>query len=359
MKTISTLLFSALFLFLLTGCPNSGKFKYHNAWFSSKPQNLTHVNSEYDDYNSALPEVHFGKKLIFSSNRSSEGNDFDIYDGNFRAVWYMETGMLEVDNQPNTMIDYTFHSKELLEIVDKNGDQFGPYAIGFDSTINGHPNRVGFLAYSTTGGSYSFHSEFVYYTTPDEGATFELHGPDTIPFLGDPRRQQYISFYSPQIFSIDRWELNPDLFTEMYFDKIDDNNKSNIYRIDIPDTLNFIPFLSTDNEYVNAKVDVLSSEYNDRCPFVNGQFMVFTSDRPGGYGGYDLYYSTLENDQWSQPVNFGEDINTEFDEFRPVVVHVDEFKNDLMIFSSNRPGGLGGYDLYYVGIDKIEPIAIE
>ena len=34
------------------------------------------------------------------------------------------------------------------------------------------------------------------------------------------------------------------------------------------------------------------------------------------------------------------------------------YENDLMVFSSNRPGGLGGYDLYYVGIDKISPIII-
>ena len=30
-----------------------------------------------------------------------------------------------------------------------------------------------------------------------------------------------------------------------------------------------------------------------------------------------------------------------------------EFNNDFMIFSSNRPGGLGGFDLYYVGIPDI------
>ena len=86
--------------------------------------------------------------------------------------------------------------------------------------------------------------------------------------------------------------------------------------------------------------------------------MVFTSDRPGGYGGYDLYYSFYNGNEWGEPINFGEDINTAYDEFRPVAVQVYEFKNDLMIFSSNRPGGMGGYDLYYVGIDKIVPTII-
>lgn len=81
--------------------------------------------------------------------------------------------------------------------------------------------------------------------------------------------------------------------------------------------------------------------------------MVFTSNRPGGYGGYDLYYSKYKEGKWQSPVNFGNRINTKYDEFRPIVRLEDEFKNDFMLFSSNRPEGKGGFDLYYVGIDKI------
>ena len=71
--------------------------------------------------------------------------------------------------------------------------------------------------------------------------------------------------------------------------------------------------------------------------------MVFTSDRAGGYGGFDLWYSSWDGQQWSAPVNFGGKINTEYDEYRPIVVSTDEkfFLNDLMIFSSDRPGGKG------------------
>jgi len=359
MKSIIFFLTGLLFLFLLTGCPGS-KNKYHNAWFPAKATNLAEVNSEYDDYNSALPEVFFGKKLIFSSNRRSLGENFDIYDGNFHAIWDMETGTLQVTDMSSSWIEHSFHSDKLLKAIDNTGDQFAPYAIGFDTVIDGHKNRIDFLAYSTTLGSYSFLSEFVYYVTPDEGQTFEVKGPYPIVFMHDPKQQQYISFYSPEIISIDDWQLNPDRFTEIYFDKSAENGKTDIFKINIPDTLDFLHFLSFAGDvFEKNKVDELNSAYNDRCPFVNGQYMVFASDRPGGYGGYDLYYSQRLNDGWSEPVNFGENINTEYDEFRPVVVQVFEFKNDLMIFSSNRPGGKGGYDLYYVGIDKIKPTAIE
>lgn len=86
--------------------------------------------------------------------------------------------------------------------------------------------------------------------------------------------------------------------------------------------------------------------------------MVFVSNRPGGMGGFDLWYATFNGTSWSEPKNFGSKINTPYDEYRPIVIKPQgsfdsfEFVNDLMIFSSNRPGGKGGFDLYYVGINK-------
>ena len=84
--------------------------------------------------------------------------------------------------------------------------------------------------------------------------------------------------------------------------------------------------------------------------------MVFASKREGGYGGYDLYYSRLEDETWGEPINFGPDINTEYNEFRPIVMYAELFENDLMIFSSDRPSGKGGYDLYYTGIPRMSII---
>ena len=81
--------------------------------------------------------------------------------------------------------------------------------------------------------------------------------------------------------------------------------------------------------------------------------MVFTADREGGFGGVDLWYSVYNGQTWSAPVNMGNLINTEYDEYRPILVQSGEsYVNDLMVFSSNRPGGKGGFDLYYVGVPK-------
>ena len=99
----------------------------------------------------------------------------------------------------------------------------------------------------------------------------------------------------------------------------------------------------------SLKVDSVNSSSADRCPFVYDNIMVFASDRPGGLGGYDLYYSLFRNGRWGSPVNFGPGINSSNDEFRPIVGSNSSFTNKFIIFSSNRPGGKGGYDLYFTG----------
>jgi hypothetical protein len=60
-----------------------------------------------------------------------------------------------------------------------------------------------------------------------------------------------------------------------------------------------------------ARIDSIASDYDDKCPFVTRNIMVFTSNRPGGMGGFDLYYSIYKNGAWGSPVNFGPGINSE------------------------------------------------
>ncbi len=356
MKKLFTAAIVISFLFLLWGCPGGIHKKYnYDAYFPTTPVNLLEVNSVYDDYNSFLPEYHFGKFLIFSSNRNSAGGEFSLVHDNFNVTWYMETSKLVVSNESNGQDHYI---TEMISKIDWEGNEFGPFAIGFDTMIDNGYTRMNLLAYSTNNDKNTYHEEFVYYVTNNDGASGTAVGPFTIPFIDGNERQQYISFYGPDVASIDSWELNPNHFTEMYFDA-DENGQADIYKIDLPEDKNFMQFLTDSAVYQRQKIDILSTSSDDRCPLINGNFMVFASDRPGGYGGYDLYYSRFDGQNWSAPENFGDKINTEYNEFRPVAVQVFEFKNDVMIFSSDRPGGKGGYDLYYVGIDKIIPTPLE
>jgi outer membrane protein OmpA-like peptidoglycan-associated protein/Tol biopolymer transport system component len=73
--------------------------------------------------------------------------------------------------------------------------------------------------------------------------------------------------------------------------------------------------------------------------------LYFSSDRPGGYGGRDIYVShRLPNGRWSEPENLGAGVNTIGDECCPFI-HAD---NQTLYFTSNGHQGYGGDDLFMV-----------
>jgi len=94
-------------------------------------------------------------------------------------------------------------------------------------------------------------------------------------------------------------------------------------------------------------VKVLSQEgSNTQQPFImpNGKAILFSSDRPGGQGGYDLWMAIMdERGNFGVPVNLGPKINTSGDEQAPS--YHDASKS--LIFSSNGRVGMGGFDFFY------------
>jgi outer membrane protein OmpA-like peptidoglycan-associated protein len=74
----------------------------------------------------------------------------------------------------------------------------------------------------------------------------------------------------------------------------------------------------------------------------DGHELYFVSDRPGGRGGYDIWYSQWLNNGWTKAVNLGSSINTPFDEISPYI-HVN---NKTLYLVSNGYPGFGGYDIY-------------
>ena len=76
----------------------------------------------------------------------------------------------------------------------------------------------------------------------------------------------------------------------------------------------------------------------------NGLSLYFASDRPGGFGGLDIYVShrTSVNDAWGPPQNLGPKINTAAMEHCPFVTP----DGNKLIFGSDRPGSLGLNDLH-------------
>ena len=89
----------------------------------------------------------------------------------------------------------------------------------------------------------------------------------------------------------------------------------------------------------------VNSEYweSQPCMSSDGRTLFFSSNRPGGYGAEDIWYTRLNDDGiFSEAKNIGNQVNTEFKELSPFI----HFDGITLYFSSNRPNGLGGLDLW-------------
>ena len=160
MKQIIAILTSLSFLLLLWGCPGS-KFKHSEGEFPENATNLVGVNTVYDDYNSALPEIHIGHNLIFSSNRKTQGGTFDIVGENMHITWFMENGILQIDNTAG-FIENDF-LKPLLDQLNTAANEFGPFILGYDDRQQSEVyRRLNFITYSTEDSSGKFRSRMVY-----------------------------------------------------------------------------------------------------------------------------------------------------------------------------------------------------
>lgn len=76
--------------------------------------------------------------------------------------------------------------------------------------------------------------------------------------------------------------------------------------------------------------------------------VLFSSNRAGGYGGFDLYISKKNSVGWSKALNLGEKINTAYDEVTPFLT-----KNGrTLFFSSNGLRSMGGFDVFSATFDE-------
>ncbi|MFN8211094.1 MAG: hypothetical protein U0T33_09035 [Bacteroidales bacterium] len=74
----------------------------------------------------------------------------------------------------------------------------------------------------------------------------------------------------------------------------------------------------------------------------DGNWLVFASDRPGGLGGLDIYIARKENGDWGIAVNIGPEINSTLNEDRPFLIN----GSKTLFFASQDHESMGGYDIF-------------
>jgi len=318
------MIFKFFLLFLFVACAHNSVLENFSDMviISSTPINFTAVNTIYDDYNSStLPypiteSVSKYFKLLFSSNRYGT---YDIV--SYDCMTYFNKSTLQ------------FVISAQVDLTNK--------------TINTKFNEF--------GPQFSNTEDNKFYYTSDSLGTLDLFSADyNSKKIKVDYDTEYDSIYFDQS-TIEKLAISTDSTDEAYLTSTNISGAVNYIFCSNRDDSVFNIFTTESLEEPNlTKESILSNSKDDKCPYISDSLLIFTSNRDGGFGGYDLYYSRFINGEWGTPINFGDKINSKYDEFRPIIIKTnsDDFFNNMMIFSSNRPGGLGGFDLYYVGIER-------
>jgi len=99
------------------------------------------------------------------------------------------------------------------------------------------------------------------------------------------------------------------------------------------------------SEPLGLSENINSSGYNEKSvsQSADGNTLFFASNRPGGNGGFDIYFSTKNRKgEWGPSKNVGSVVNTEGDEDGPFI----QFDGKTLYFSSTAHEGMGGFDIF-------------
>jgi hypothetical protein len=336
-KTLQVLVSVMIFSLCITSCKKTeNPVKFPKGAFPDSTIILDDLNSQYDDLeitnidlviDETDPESYllFGNIMsIISSNRTYTGEQYDLIQGQLHFNWDQTSGefTIETDSEQNAFLS------KLIDAANTTGDDLGPYRRV--STVDGYEYMI------LSSGNQSGEMDFYYFKNqPANGSNLPvISGPYPVQLLNTGADDAYLC-------------MDTNMDTAYFSTDIDGN--FDIFLKRRPAETNLTTWFNSTYE-PSVPVDSINSSSDDKCPMVCRDIMVFASDRPGGMGGYDLYYSKLENGKWNSPVNFGPKINTHYDEYRPVIGSHADFSNYFLVFSSNRPGGKGLYDLYFAGV---------
>jgi outer membrane protein OmpA-like peptidoglycan-associated protein len=103
--------------------------------------------------------------------------------------------------------------------------------------------------------------------------------------------------------------------------------------------------------------DLINTSFDEECVYVtpDGQTLYFSSNGHEGMGGFDVFKSEKQNDgSWSKPINLGYPINSPADE---LFYHPTKDPN-IALYSAIRPSGHGGFDIYEIKKDKRSPFTL-
>lgn len=336
-KIIQALVYSVFFSLCIISCKKTeNPIKFPQGTFPDSTIVLEDLNSQYDDLeitnidlviDETDPEIYqlFGNIIsIISSNRTFTGEQYDPVQGQLNFNWDQTSGDFKLESG----ITQDAFLTKLIDAITTADDDLGPYRRV--STLDGFEYMI--LSSENESGDLDF---YYFKNQPVLGSGLpEISGPYPVQLLNSDADDKYIC-------------MDTDMDT-LYFSS-DQAGNYDIFMKSKPAGTTLTTWFNSAYES-SLQPDSINSQYDEECPIVCRDILVFASNRPGGMGGYDLYYSLFKNGKWNSPVNFGPAINTKHDEYRPVIGSHADFTNNFLVFSSDRPGGKGLFDLYFAGV---------
>lgn len=133
-----------------------------------------------------------------------------------------------------------------------------------------------------------------------------------------------------------------------YFPSVTADGEKMIFSRNISDNEDFYIAEKKDNKWtipVPLSNKINTAKFNEGAQSISadGRYLFFTGcNRPDGLGRCDIYVSHKEGNSWGEPFNLGAPLNTPYWESQPTISP----DGSTLYFVSNRPGGLGGYDIW-------------
>lgn len=388
------LIFSLAVILLSSGCLMRMLYGNWPSAVAMEPRivHLAGLNTPYDDYNVSAPPppTGFDALLVFASNARSTGEVFSV-----------ETGRLRVRQDP-----YSPYKKKqspppyiqaerggaFVFIPESPGNLRGPtalfhapakprdYSLVFSNLPPANPgsdpnDRTAQIVreWDGNGKGYKMVEEPLSWSgggKPQAGEAWMFDadpgGRRDLYFVGPDRKERPFFGNLPE--ADDAYATYDFRRDELYFSS-NRSGRWQLYRVrNHPRVRDFNQWLGDASRAAGIEpAREFEADGNTLAPAVNGDWMFFASDRKGGYGQYDLYASHRGTNGWERPVNLqklmprGVAVNTKANEFRPCLLGMKISEADaagtfvrssqrLLVFSSDRPGGLGGYDLYLTAL---------
>lgn len=258
------------------------------------------ANTKYSDFGATF----MGDKLVFSSTRPKPGISRRVWRGNNQPFLDLYTGDLKESGEVNNIRPFS------KEVNTKYHDAF----VSFTADLK----HVYFTSNDKVNRKIKSKSVKLFKATIGENG--EWQNIENLPFNSDGHDagHPFISRDGKRIYFVS--DMDGTL------------GDKDIFYVDIT------------KGYYGAPVNLgptINSPQKEYTPFIDGDLIYFSSNRPGGKGGFDIYVTKLDG-SLPKPINLGSPINSKGDDIS-FIINSEKLQG---YFSSNRSGGEGDDDIY-------------